>query len=116
MDLKRLKYLDKIFVAALIFLIIFGLVVLVSATSVFSNSSSLIIKQIGVIILGFGAAAFLIYYDYLHIKRFSTIFYLLTIILLILVIFLGDNKRWLDLGILPAIQVAEITKILLILS
>jgi len=118
MDLKRLKFIDKPFVMALSFLICFGLVILISATSTvaFSDPGSLIAKQIGVIILGLGAAVFMIRYDYLHIQNFGMMFYGLSILLLILVIFLGKDSRWLEVGFLPAIQVSEITKVLMILS
>ena len=118
MDLKRLKFIDKIFIAAICFLVGFGLVILISATNTvaFSNPAPLIIKQIGVVILGLGAIIILISYDYLHIQQFSILFYGLSIILLILVIFVGKDSRWLELGFLPAIQVSEITKVLMILS
>jgi rod shape determining protein RodA len=117
MDTKRIRFIDKTFIAAILVLIIFGLVVLVSATGAVTwDQSSLLIRQIIVIFMGIGAIVFLVRYDYLHIQRFSMIFYGITIILLLLLLVSSDDTRWLSLGPLPAIQVAEITKILLILS
>ncbi len=121
MDLKRLKFIDKPFAITLTILILFGLVVLRSATVALSfDSNSLVIKQIGVILVGLVGIVMLIRYDYLQLRRYSLAIYILANLLLILVLVFGQDirgtKGWLSLGPIPPIQVAEISKILLILA
>ncbi|MDR1160367.1 MAG: rod shape-determining protein RodA [Syntrophomonadaceae bacterium] len=122
MDFKRIKYIDKPFVLFLFLLIAFGLIVLVSATEAISTSTmnSFLLRQIVVLVGGLVVVILIIRYDYLLIRRFSWVLYGTAILLLFMVLFFGQEMRgtngWLKIGPLPALQVAEITKILLILA
>jgi rod shape determining protein RodA len=122
LDFKRIKYIDKPFVLFLFLLIAFGLIVLVSATEAISTSTmnSFLLRQITVLIGGLVVVILIIRYDYLLIRRFSWVLYGTAILLLFMVLFFGQEMRgtngWLKIGPLPALQVAEITKILLILA
>lgn len=121
MELKRLKFVDKPFILALIVLIASGIVILTSASSSISSDPFLYIKrQIIMIICGFIIAGIIIRYDYAVLRRYSQILYILALVLLVLVLVMGQEIRgttgWIKLGPLPAVQVAEFTKVFLIIS
>jgi rod shape determining protein RodA len=121
LNLKRLKFIDKPFILLLFLILAFGVIVLWSASSGISSDPYFYIKkQIFSILIGFVAAVFIIRYDYSQLRRYSHILYIFSIILLLAVLFLGQEVRgttgWISLGFLPAVQPAEFTKIILILS
>lgn len=121
MDLKRLKFIDKSFIIILLVLLSFGLITLSSATrGVSSDPYFYLEKQIAAIIVGVVLATFIIRYDYSQLKRFNLYLYGFSLFLLVLVLVFGQEVRgttgWINLGPLPPIQPAEITKILLILA
>ncbi|MBQ6068124.1 MAG: FtsW/RodA/SpoVE family cell cycle protein [Bacteroidales bacterium] len=69
--------------------------------------------------VGFVALTYLVIIVMSHIsfKRFSRPslwLYIISVVLLILVIFLDDEKRWLDLPLLPSFQPSEIAKVVLL--
>lgn len=121
MNLKRLKFIDKSFILLLFVILAFGIIILSSASSGISSDPYYYVKkQIVAILIGFLAAVFIIRYDYSQLRRYSLILYAFSIILLVMVLFLGQEMRgttgWINLGFLPAVQPAEFTKIILILS
>lgn len=121
MELKRLKFIDKPFVITLLILLVFGLVVLASASSSISSDPYFYLKkQIITITLGIVAILVIIRYEYIELRRYSWFLYGLSVLLLILVLVLGEEVRgttgWISIGPLPAVQPAEFTKILLIIS
>lgn len=119
MEVKRLKFIDRTFVAVLIILIAFGMVVLSSATAA-SNPSYYLGKQIGAFVLGTIAAILVIRYDYIQVQRYSWALYGVSIALLILVLAIGSEVRgttgWIKIGPLPPFQPAEFTKVMFILA
>lgn len=121
MDIKRLKFIDRPFLMVLFVIIAFGLVVLTSASfTVSSDPYFYLKKQSFFIILGLIAAVMVMRYDYTQIKRYSKVLYVLSILLLILVKFWGQELRgttgWIGIGPLPLVQPAEFTKVCLILA
>lgn len=121
MNVKRLKFIDRPFIIALILLIIIGLVTLTSASQGISADPWYHLKkQIGAVILGIIAAILLIRYEYSHLSRYSIVLYAISILMLIIVLILGEEVRgttgWISIGPLPAVQPAEFTKILLIIA
>jgi rod shape determining protein RodA len=121
LDLKRLRFIDKLFLLALIAIIGFGLVVLVSATSaISSNPYYYLEKQLVAVFIGLVLAVLIIRFDYSQFKRFSLAIYGTAVLALIMVLVFGHEIRgttgWIGLGPLPPVQPAEFTKILLILA
>ncbi|MEN6461989.1 MAG: rod shape-determining protein RodA [Syntrophomonas sp.] len=121
MDLKRLKFIDKSFIFILLLLLTCGLIILISATrGVSSNPYFYLEKQLAAIILGIILATFIIRYDYTQLKKFNLYLYGFSLFLLVLVLVFGQEVRgttgWINIGPLPPVQPAELTKILLILA
>lgn len=121
MELKRLKFIDKPFLIVLAAIIIFGLVVLVSATKAISSNPFYYVKiQLISIFLGICISIFIIRYDYSQMTRYNYLIYGAAVFLLILVLLVGEESRgtvgWISIGPLPAFQPAEFTKIMLIIA
>ncbi|MDD2510180.1 MAG: rod shape-determining protein RodA [Syntrophomonas sp.] len=121
MNAKRLRFIDKAFIFALLSLLIFGLVILRSASiGISSDPFFYLKKQVFIIFLGLAMAILIIRYDYSQFRRFSPILYGISIILLVAVLIWGTEIRgttgWIGLGSLPMVQPAEFTKVLLILA
>ncbi|MGE5391526.1 MAG: rod shape-determining protein RodA [Deltaproteobacteria bacterium] len=121
MEIKRLKFIDKSFVGTLLIMLVFGLIVLASASyGISADRYFYVKKQVVSIFIGLLAVIFILQYDYNNIRRYSWWLYGLSIFLLLLVLVAGEEIRgttgWISLGPLPAIQPAEFTKILLIMS
>ncbi|MGR6835372.1 rod shape-determining protein RodA [Syntrophomonas erecta] len=121
MNLKRLRFIDKTFIIVLGMILILGLVALTSASQGISGAPYFYVKkQLFSLLLGVVAALLIIRYDYSHFRRYSMILYGLSLLMLITVLVFGEEVRgttgWISLGPLPAVQPAEFTKILLVLS
>lgn len=121
MELKRLKFIDKPFLIVLAAIIIFGLVVLVSATKAISSNPFYYLRiQIIAIFIGLAISIFIIRYDYSQMTKYNYLIYGTAILLLVLTLVIGEESRgtvgWINLGPLPAFQPAEFTKIMLIIA
>jgi len=121
LEIKRLKFIDKTFLITLLILLVFGLIVLASASSSISSDPYFYLKkQVLTIFLGIIVIILILRYDYTELHRYSWVLYGLALFLLIMVLVLGEEVRgttgWISIGPLPAIQPAEFTKILLILA
>ena len=121
MNAKRLRFIDKAFIFALFSLLIFGLVILRSASiGISSDPFFYLKKQVFIIFLGLALAILIVRYDYTQFRRFSPILYGISILLLLTVLIWGTEIRgttgWIGLGSLPMVQPAEFTKVLLILA
>lgn len=121
MEVKRLKFIDKTFVGTLLIILVFGLIVLASASyGISADRYYYVKKQLGSIFIGLLAIAFIIRYDYSNVRRYSWWLYGISLFLLLLVLIAGEKVRgttgWISLGPLPAMQPAEFTKILLIVA
>lgn len=121
MELKRLKFVDKPFVIVLAIIMIFGFVVLLSATNAISSNPFYYLKtQFIAIALGIIISIFIIRYDYSQLARYNFIIYGSAVLLLIIVLIFGQELRgstgWITIGPLPTFQPAEFTKIMLIIA
>lgn len=121
MNFKRLKFLDRSFLISLFLILAFGLVVLTSASQGITGDPLFYVKkQAAAILLGLVAAILILRYDYSHLRRYSTILYGLSIIMLLAVLLIGEEVRgttgWINLGPLPAVQPAEFTKVMLVIA
>lgn len=121
MEFKRLKFIDKTFILSLIILIGFGMVILSSASKGISSDPYFYLKKQAIMIMvGFLLAGIMVRYDYAQLKRYSQILYVLSLVLLVLVLIMGQEVRgttgWIKIGPLPMVQPAEFTKILLIIA
>lgn len=123
MNLKRLKFVDKGFIFVLAIILVYGLIILKSATTGITPAGDpyyYIKKQL--VWFGFGTAMaiFILRFDYLQLEKYSRFLYAFSILTLIMVLLFGEQLRgttgWIALGPLPAFQPAEFTKILLIIS
>lgn len=112
---------DIRFLGAVVFLCLFGLLMVYDASQVeafrdFGDKYYFIRQQIIWVTLGFIALTFFSFFDYHHLKRFATPFFLISFILLLLVfipglgISAGGAHRWLKISFLT-IQPAEIIKL-----
>ncbi|MGI6487403.1 MAG: rod shape-determining protein RodA [Syntrophomonadaceae bacterium] len=121
MDGRRvLKTVDKPFVITLLIILVMGLVVLTSANAAVSAIPLYYVKrQLVGIGLGAVAALAIIRIDYSQFSRFSGLIYLLTILMLLAVLFLGKEVRgttgWIALGSMR-FQPAELAKIMIVIS
>lgn len=119
----RKKYYDYSLLLSIIILVMFGLIMIYSASSFsaqleFKDSAYYIKRQVFFTILGFIAMFVVSNIDYHRILKFDKAIYALSVILLIAVFVVGvernGKKRWLKFGPVT-IQPAEIAKLALIL-
>jgi rod shape determining protein RodA len=114
------KVIDKPFILALTALILFGLVILTSASGAINSDAPLfyVEKQLVSLGIGIGLVLMMLNIDYSYVNRYNNIIYVATNILLIVVLVLGTEMRglqgWISVGGLN-LQVAEFAKILIIL-
>ncbi|NFA59578.1 rod shape-determining protein RodA [Clostridium sporogenes] len=116
-NLKRhIKYFDVFLFAMVIFISLFGILMISSATSNFEDGKKYIITQILSLIIGLIFMFIIIYIDYRNIGRAYKIIYIFNFLLLAGVILLGTGKeqwgaqRWIRIGGI-GIQPSEIAKI-----
>ncbi len=121
MNVKRFKLMDKYFLATLVTILVFGMVILSSASAGISSDPYLYVKKQGAfLILGIIFAFLLIRFDYTQLEKYSPYLYGLALVVLIVVLIFGTEVRgttgWIGIGGLPPVQPAEFTKIILILT
>jgi len=121
LNFKRLKLIDKYFVVLLFAVLVFGLVVLASASSgIGSEPYYYLKKQLVFVGLGFIAAFYLLRFDYTEIQKYGRYLYGVALAILLVVLVFGTEVRgttgWISIGGLPPVQPAEFTKVLLILT
>ena len=120
MHRRALKVIDKPFVTALAVLVVFGLVILTSASSGIKAGAPFYYLQKQLISLAIGVVLVLVMLnvDYSLVSRYNALIYVGTNILLIVVLVFGTEQRglqgWLSIGGFN-FQVAEFAKILFIL-
>lgn len=122
----RSDYYDYSLVAVIILLTCFGLIMLYSTSSYmaqvdYGNDMYYFKKQAGISVVCIVLALGISWFDYHILTRFTTILYVVSFGLMVLVKTpLGrashGAKRWLKLGPLPQFQPAEIAKIAVIIS
>lgn len=121
MDSRRvLRSIDKPFLVTLMAILVMGITVLCSANAAVSvDPYSYVRRQLLSIGLGIIVALIIMRIDYSQFSRYSNLIYALSILLLLVVLFLGKEVRgtqgWIGLGSF-SIQPAEVAKILIILG
>lgn len=121
MNVKRFRLIDKYFVAALAFILLYGLLMLTSASvGLTSDPYYYLKKQAFFLIVGIALAVFFMWFDYTLLQQYSTYIYGFALLTLIIVLIFGSEVRgttgWIGIGGLPPVQPAEFTKILLIIA
>ena len=115
---------DKVFLGLILILICFGSVMVFSASYAYSMSQDpgngfiYVKKQIFFVLFGLAAMFLASRFDTEHIRTLSPLAYWVSMVLLVLVFFIGSMgggaKRWLNLGFI-SIQPSEIAKTTLVL-
>lgn len=120
MDKKRIRQSDFWFLLTLSLIIISGLVMLSSAGNFQADKLFYVKKQLGWVILGMFIGMAVLRFDYGQIEGRGHVFYALSIVILLAVLMFGEQQRgttgWIKIGLLPLIQPAEFTKVLLIIA
>lgn len=122
-DLRFLRNMDWVLLAAVLALGTLGLFVVASATrgQFGVQSSAYVLKQAAGLLLGLAGLVFVLLFDYAEFERLYRFLYIANIALLSLVFvpFLGKEvngtRGWLDLGVI-LVQPSEIAKVLVILT
>jgi rod shape determining protein RodA len=120
---KLLKTLDYTLIVTALLIIIYGLITISSATHVINPSGAdafaFVKKQITAIALGMAAALLLMGWRYEELPRYATALYVVNILLLITVMFVGHSalgaQRWIKIGP-QVIQPSEFAKLIIVVS
>ncbi|MBQ6574798.1 MAG: cell division protein FtsW [Lachnospiraceae bacterium] len=121
---KKAKYFfDYTMLFIVVFLLLFGLVMLYSTSSYeanikFEDSAFYFRKQAVASAIGIGVMLFLMLMDYHIVQRFTLTAYVVSLVLILLVLTplgyeAGGARRWLNLGM--SLQPAEVAKLALII-
>jgi len=121
MNDKRIKLIDRYFVGVLALILVFGLLIMTSASfGITSDPYYYLKKQAFFMVIGIALAVFILYFDYTLLQQYSLYIYGAAILMLIMVLIFGTEVRgttgWISIGGLPPLQPAEFTKILLIIG
>ena len=119
---KKKYFFDYTMLFIVLFLVLFGLVMLYSTSSYeanikFEDPAFYFRKQAVASAIGIGVMLVVMLVDYHHVQRFAFIAYVVSLILIILVLTplgyeAGGARRWLNLGM--SLQPAEVAKLALI--
>ena len=119
---KKKYFFDYTMLFIVLFLVLFGLVMLYSTSSYeanikFGDPAFYFRKQAIASAIGIGVMLVVMLVDYHHVQRFAFIAYVVSLILIILVLTplgyeAGGARRWLNLGM--SLQPAEVAKLALI--
>lgn len=121
MEIKRLKLIDKSFIFILLLIIVFGLVILASATnSLNSDPHYYIKKQLLNVAIGIILATMVVFFDYVQFRRYSNSIYIVSLLLLLAILIFGEeakgSARAISIAGLPSIQPAEFAKVFIIIA
>jgi rod shape determining protein RodA len=111
------KLFDYHLFFAVLILSAIGLIVLRSATANLTGGSSVLSKQIVFFAIGVFVALFISALDYKSFKYFAMIFYIFSLVLLVVVLFKGigqeqwGSKSWLQVPVIGSFQPSELMKI-----
>ncbi|NLF46419.1 MAG: rod shape-determining protein RodA [Syntrophomonadaceae bacterium] len=121
MEIKRLKLIDKSFIFILLLIIVFGLVILTSATnSLNSDPHYYIKKQLLNVAIGIILTTMVVFFDYVQFRRYSNSIYIVSLLLLLAILIFGEeakgSARAISIAGLPSIQPAEFAKVFIIIA
>ncbi len=115
--LKKLKNTGSFLIINIFAIVILGGLTVYTATS--DRTLSFVIKDVFFIIIGFAAFLFFATMDYRKYVKYSTLLYILNLLMLLAVLVLGSTKlgakRWIDFGFFQ-FQPSEFSKIIVILT
>lgn len=121
-DRRMIEYFDWITFGLVIFICIIGILTIYSATRPPLDEGEqppFYVKQLIWLFIATIALIIFVSFDYVRLKEFWIIFYVIGILLLLIVIFTGKTamgaKRWINLGFF-SFQPSEIFKIIFIIS
>ena len=113
-DFRRLKEIDKRMLAAMLTIVIFGIINIYLATKNQGYGTTYVIKQSLFLIVSIIALYFVLAIDYTLLKGFTPVFYWGSVALLILTMVIGSEvngaQGWINLG-LVSFQPAELAKV-----
>lgn len=114
---RIIKLFDWVLFSSMILLIVVGIFAVYSAVSRFGNPGIYYARQILAIVLGCGVFLFFIFINYQIFRQYATVLYVLSILILIGVLFLGETIRgarsWYTFNIF-SFQPVEMAKIMCI--
>lgn len=123
-NLKQNRFFDYSLLFVVLFLIVFGLVMIYSASSYKAgldtgNPAYYFKKQLIASILGVGVMLFFSFFDYHRLEKYSVLAYGLAVVLIFLVctplgMEINGARRWLNLGV-TSFQPAEAAKLAMII-
>lgn len=117
--LNWFSFINRGLIFTAIAIIIFGNLMVFSATHMYENPYQFLQKQLFFSILGIAIAASFMLFNYRNLRQFIVPFYVLNIFLLIVVFFIGKeiygSTRWITLGFFN-LQPSELAKLILIIT
>ena len=121
MEIKRLKLIDKSFIFILLLIIVFGLVILASATNALNSDPHFYIKkQLVNVAIGIILATMVVFFDYVQFRRYSNSIYIVSLLLLLAILIFGEeakgSARAISIAGLPSLQPAEFAKVFIIIA
>ncbi len=123
MQSRMFKKLDHTLLAVLAIIIIFGLLVIYSATKEadlinYGNGFYHVTRQLQWLLLGLGVMFFMLYIQYEDLVKYMKVLYVLNLLMLGAVILTGDSalgaQRWVEIGPVR-FQPSEFSKLLIII-
>ncbi|MCL6557895.1 MAG: rod shape-determining protein RodA [Firmicutes bacterium] len=120
---KLLRTLDYTLLVTTVLIIIYGLIIISSATHATNPAGAdplaFVKKQMMSVGLGLAVAVFLVSWRYEELMRYTTALYVVNILLLVAVIFVGHSalgaQRWIRIGPL-LLQPSEFAKLIIIVT
>ena len=121
MEIKRLNLIDKSFVLILLLIIVFGLIILASATNALNSDPHFYIKkQLVNVAIGIILATMVVFFDYVQFRRYSNSIYIVSLLLLLAILIFGEeakgSARAISIAGLPSLQPAEFAKVFIIIA
>ncbi|WP_027338573.1 rod shape-determining protein RodA [Halonatronum saccharophilum] len=120
--IKLLKNMDYSIPILIIVLVIYGLIVISSATSLEGSSllnNPFLIRQVAAAFIGVFLVIFTLLFNYKILRDYSGIIYVFNILLLLSVLLIGETikggQRWIMLGPV-SFQPSELSKVLIIIT
>ncbi|MDI6799357.1 MAG: rod shape-determining protein RodA [Actinomycetota bacterium] len=117
--LNWFNYINRGLIFTVLAIMLFGNLMVYSATHVYDNPYQFLQKQLVFSFLGLAVAVGFMFFDYNRLRQFIVPFYVLNIFLLIVVFFIGKDvygsTRWIPLGFFN-LQPSELAKLVLIIT
>lgn len=119
--ISYIKQFDYFLFVTVIIMTIVGIFVLDSATNTMDGGARMMVKQVASIIIGITAALIISAIDYKDFKILGIIFYAISVLLLVYVMFKGTgdtswgSRSWIRVPLVGSLQPSELAKIAVVL-